>query len=193
MILASRNLHKVAEVSEILGVPIDPAPADLPDPVEDAVTFAGNALIKARQVVEATGEPALADDSGLCVEVLGGAPGIFSARWAGHHGDDAANLHLLLAQLEDVPDQHRRAHFECAAVLVMPDGREFIRVGTMPGTLLREPRGSGGFGYDPILQPDGCDVSSAELTPEQKNTISHRGKAFRALAEDLRAAGLLDA
>ncbi|MGO4428616.1 non-canonical purine NTP pyrophosphatase, partial [Streptomyces sp. MCAF7] len=120
--------------------------------------------------------------SGLCVDVLGGAPGIFSARWSGRHGDDRANLDLLLAQLGDVPEEHRAAHFECAAVLALPDGTERVVTGRLPGTLRREPTGGGGFGYDPILQPDGETRTCAELTPDEKNAISHRGKAFRALA-----------
>ena len=146
-----------------------------------AVTFADNALLKARYAARATGLPALADDSGLAVDVLGGAPGIFSARWSGRHGDDAANLRLLLAQLSDVPDAHRGAQFVCAAALVTPDGREHVETGTLRGALLREPVGDGGFGYDPILRPEGRDVSTAQLSPEDKNAISHRGHAFRAL------------
>ena len=191
LVLATRNAHKVGELREILADVLADLDlqivglADFPevaDVVEDGVTFAENALLKARAVAAATGLPALADDSGLAVDVLGGAPGIFSARWCGRHGDDAANLRLLLAQLADVPDAHRRARFVCAAALVTPAGVEVVETGEMPGTLTREPRGTGGFGYDPILIPDGHDVTSAELTPEQKNAISHRGGALRALA-----------
>jgi XTP/dITP diphosphohydrolase len=150
------------------------------------VTFAENSLLKARTVAEATGLVAIADDSGLAVDVLGGAPGIFSARWAGRHGDDAANLQLLLAQLADVPDEHRGAAFVCAAALAAPasdsvPANEVVQYGQLEGTLLREPRGDGGFGYDPILQPKGMDRSCAELSAEEKNAISHRGQAFRAL------------
>ncbi|MFH5822361.1 RdgB/HAM1 family non-canonical purine NTP pyrophosphatase [Georgenia sp. AZ-5] len=191
LLLATHNAHKVRELREILA-PLLPGldgeavhgAADLgaPEPVEDGVTFAENALIKARALAAATGLPAVADDSGLCVDVLGGAPGVFSARWCGRHGDDRANLELLLAQLSDVPERHRGAHFACAAALVTPSGREVVEEGTMPGTLLTAPRGEGGFGYDPILLPDGEDRSAAELTPAEKNAISHRGKAFRALA-----------
>ncbi len=158
------------------------------------MTFAENALIKARALVAATGLPAVADDSGLAVDVLGGAPGIFSARWAGRHGDDVANLELLLAQLGDVPAGHRAAGFVCAAALVTPDGTEVVRTGEMRGTLLTAPRGENGFGYDPILQPDeqpgapGTPRSAAELSPAEKNAISHRGKAFRALAPAIVAA-----
>ncbi|MGA8790702.1 MAG: non-canonical purine NTP pyrophosphatase, partial [Paenarthrobacter sp.] len=144
-----------------------------------------NSLLKARAVAEATGLIAIADDSGLAVDVLGGAPGIFSARWSGTHGDDAANLNLLLAQLSDVPDSFRGAAFVCAAALAVPgpDGiaRETVEYGQLEGTLLREPRGEGGFGYDPVLQPAGMDRSCAELSSAEKNAISHRGQAFRAL------------
>ena len=151
------------------------------------MTFAENSLLKARAVAQATGLVAIADDSGLAVDVLGGAPGIFSARWAGRHGDDAANLQLLLDQLADVPDEFRGAAFVCAAALAVPgcqrpeEGREVVEYGQLEGTLLRAPRGAGGFGYDPVLQPSGLDRSCAELSPEEKNAISHRGHAFRAL------------
>lgn len=186
MILASRNEHKLAEVRAILGRPIELAPADLPEPIEDDVTFRGNALIKARAVVEATGEIALADDSGLCVDVLGGAPGIFSARWAGEHGNDRANLELLLSQLADVRPENRGASFRCVAVACFPDGSEIIAEGRLPGTLATEPRGDGGFGYDPIFIPAGSKLTTAEMTREHKNDISHRGAAFRELAKRLR-------
>ena len=146
------------------------------------MTFAGNALIKARQLAEATGLLALADDSGICVDAMGGAPGVFSARWCGRHGDDAANLELLLAQMADVPERRRGASFVCAAAMAAPDGREEVAEGVMRGSLLFAPRGENGFGYDPIFRPEGLSVSSAELTPERKEAISHRGKAFRALA-----------
>lgn len=194
LVLATHNPHKVAELREILR-PLLPGlddhdvvgAADLgaDPPVEDGVTFAENALLKARALAAATGLPAVADDSGLCVDVLGGAPGVFSARWAGWHGDDRANLELLLAQLADVPERHRGAHFACAAALVTPGGLEVVEEGAMPGTLLTAPRGTGGFGYDPILRPAGDGRSSAELSPAEKNAISHRGKAFRALAPHL--------
>lgn len=188
LVLATRNPHKVAELRAILlpllpGAQIVGAEAfDVPEPVEDEVTFAGNALIKARQLAEATGLLALADDSGICVDAMGGAPGVFSARWCGRHGDDAANLDLLLAQMADVPERHRGASFVCAAAIAAPDGREEVAEGIMRGSLLFAPRGENGFGYDPIFRPEGLSVSSAELTPERKEAISHRGKAFRALA-----------
>ena len=159
---------------------------DIPDVKETGVTFAENALLKAHALARATGLPAVADDSGLCVDVLGGAPGIFSARWSGSHGDDRANLTLLLDQLSDVPDEHRAAHFACAAALALTDGTERVVEGRLRGRLRREPAGSHGFGYDPILQPDGDTRTCAEMTPEEKNAISHRGKAFRGLVPVVR-------
>ncbi|AZR00652.1 RdgB/HAM1 family non-canonical purine NTP pyrophosphatase [Trueperella pyogenes] len=188
IILATRNAHKVEEVRNILApllpsVPsISPVPAQLPEPVEDGATFAENAIIKANQVVRELGVPAIADDSGLCVDILGGAPGIFSARWSGRHGDDAANLDLLLAQLADVKPAQRGARFVCAAALALPDGTVVVEEGHMAGQLRYERAGEGGFGYDPIFQPEGYDVTNAQLSPADKNAISHRGKAFAALA-----------
>jgi XTP/dITP diphosphohydrolase len=160
----------------------------VPDVAETELSFAGNALLKAVAVAEATGLPAIADDSGICVDALNGMPGIFSARWAGQHGDDAANLDLLLAQVSDVPDEHRGAAFVCAAALAVPgpDGRRVVEEGRIDGVLLRERHGEGGFGYDPIFRPQGYDVSTAELAPEAKNRISHRRRAFAALAPHLR-------
>ncbi|MEW6869791.1 RdgB/HAM1 family non-canonical purine NTP pyrophosphatase [Trueperella pyogenes] len=188
IILATRNAHKVEEVRNILApllpsVPsISPVPARLPEPVEDGATFAENAIIKANQVARELGVPAIADDSGLCVDILGGAPGIFSARWSGRHGDDAANLDLLLAQLADVRPAQRGARFVCAAALALPDGTVVVEEGHMAGQLRYERAGEGGFGYDPIFQPEGYDVTNAQLSPADKNAISHRGKAFAALA-----------
>jgi XTP/dITP diphosphohydrolase len=197
IVLATHNAKKVGELRAILvaagldlpdGALVTSGDVGAPEPVEDGVTFAENALIKARVVCAATGLPAVADDSGLAVDVLGGAPGIFSARWAGKHGDDLANLELLLGQLGDVRPEHRQAGFVCAAALVTPDGREEVRTGEMRGVLETAPRGTNGFGYDPILVPDeapgagGRPRTAAELDPEEKNAISHRGKAFRALA-----------
>ncbi|RRC95294.1 RdgB/HAM1 family non-canonical purine NTP pyrophosphatase [Schaalia canis] len=190
LVFATNNAHKIEELEAILapawegfepGVVARMAEFNLPDPVEDGVSFAENSLLKARAVCAATGLPAIADDSGLSVDVLGGAPGIFSARWSGRHGDDAANLDLLLAQLADVPEAHRGAAFVSAAALVLPDGREFVEYGTVEGTLLRERRGENGFGYDPIFVPKGFEVTTAQMSPEEKNAISHRGIAFRAL------------
>ncbi|MEW2517744.1 RdgB/HAM1 family non-canonical purine NTP pyrophosphatase [Actinacidiphila alni] len=188
LVLATRNAHKVTELHAILtdsGLDVDLVGADaypeIPDVKETGVTFAENALLKARTLATATGLPAVADDSGLCVDVLGGAPGIFSARWAGKHGDDKANLDLLLAQLGDIDHPHRAAHFACAAALALPDGTTRVVEGRLRGTLRHTPTGTNGFGYDPILQPDGHTVTCAELTPSEKNAISHRGQAFRAL------------
>ncbi|MFC5801545.1 RdgB/HAM1 family non-canonical purine NTP pyrophosphatase [Streptomyces formicae] len=193
LILATRNAGKIAELRAILadaGLPHDLVGAeaypDIPDVKETGTTFAENALLKAHALASATGLPAVADDSGLCVDVLGGAPGIFSARWSGAHGDDAANLRLLLAQLADIGDEHRGAHFACAAALALPDGTERVVEGRLTGVLCHDPVGTNGFGYDPILQPEGYDVTCAQLTPEEKNAISHRGKAFRELVPVVR-------
>lgn len=190
LVFATGNAHKIAELEAILapawegyapGVIARMSDFNAPEPKEDGASFEENSLIKARALVELTGLPAIADDSGICVDVMGGAPGIFSARWSGAHGDDAANLDLLLAQLQDVPDRHRGAAFVSAAALVLPDGREFVERGEVRGVLIRERRGSGGFGYDPIFVPEGFSRTTAELSPEEKNAISHRGRAFRAL------------
>ncbi len=200
LVLATRNAHKVAELREILadalrrtgltlvGVQKFPQAGEV---VESGVTFAANALLKARATVQATGLPAVADDSGLAVDVLGGSPGVFSARWSGvsrstkdTHDKDRANNDLLLGQLADVPDEHRGAGFVCAAALVTPDGAEIVREGSVRGVLTRAPRGSGGFGYDPLLLlPDGRTL--AEYSSIEKHAVSHRGTAFRALADDL--------
>lgn len=189
LVLATRNRNKVAELLEILAdaeldeqiLTLDDV--DVPDTPETGVTFAQNALLKARAVVAATGLPAIADDSGLSVDVLGGAPGVFSARWSGGHGDDKQNLQLLLDQLADVPAEYRTAQFVCAAVAVWPDGREEVEIGSLSGVLAYEPRGSNGFGYDPIFEVRTADGqrTTAEMTPAEKHAISHRGRAFRAL------------
>ena len=192
-VLATRNRGKLAELVAILadaGVTEQILTLDdieVPDTPETGVTFAENALIKARAVVAATGLPAIADDSGLSVDVLGGAPGVFSARWSGRHGDDRANLDLLLAQLSDVPAEYRAAQFVCAAVAVWPDGREAVELGSVTGVLTFEPRGHNGFGYDPIFEvpTDAGPRTTAELSSEAKHAISHRGRAFRALAARL--------
>ncbi|GAB7033269.1 RdgB/HAM1 family non-canonical purine NTP pyrophosphatase [Streptomyces sp. NPDC021749] len=193
LILATRNAGKIRELHAILdaaGLDVELVGADaypeVPDVKETGVTFAENALLKAHALARATGHPAVADDSGLCVDVLGGAPGIFSARWAGKHGDDRANLDLLLAQLADIAEEHRAAHFACAAALALPDGTERVVEGKLEGTLRHAPTGTGGFGYDPVLQPLGETRTCAELTPDEKNAISHRGKAFRALVPVVR-------
>jgi len=192
LVLATHNQGKLRELRELLrgqvpGLDVDTDVVDAgalqaPDVAETGVTFAENARLKAHEVARFTGVLAIADDSGLAVDVLGGAPGIFSARWAGKHGNDAANLELLLAQLSDIGPAHRGARFVCAAALASPDGsHDAVEEGFLEGILLAEPRGAGGFGYDPIVQPLGMDVSCAELTAAEKNAISHRGHAFRAL------------
>lgn len=188
-VLATHNEGKKRELLTIL-LPalgedtevMTAAEAGLGDIPETGVTFAENALIKARAAAQATGHTSIADDSGISVDVLGGAPGIFSARWAGRHGDDRANLELLLAQLSDISAEHRGAQFRCAAAAVTPDGREFSAEGAMSGRLATSPAGENGFGYDPIFVPDGGDVSAAEMTSEEKNSRSHRKIAFDKLA-----------
>lgn len=200
IVLATRNRGKVREFRALLAASPELAGLDLESAVIDAetagcseipetgVTFEENSLIKARAVAAQTGLPAVADDSGLAVEVLHGAPGIFSARWAGKNASDAANLQLLLEQLGDISAEHRAAAFVCAASLVTPGGegvqpQEVTTFGRLEGTLLSAPRGEGGFGYDPILQPLGETRSCAELSMEEKNAVSHRGKAFAQLRE----------
>ncbi len=191
LVLATRNAHKVGELADILGaagldVELLPLPDDAPEVVEDGLTFAENALKKARSAAAATGLPSVADDSGLCVDALNGMPGVFSARWAGAGRDDAANLRLVLDQVADVPDEHRGAHFACAAALAMPAGEERVVEGRVTGVLIRTPRGTGGFGYDPAFVPLGHELTTAEMPAEQKNAISHRGEAFRKLVPVLR-------
>ena len=192
IVLATRNAHKVGELRAILadlGVEVDLVGVteypEVPDVAETELSFAGNALLKAVAVAEATGLPAIADDSGICIDALNGMPGIFSARWAGRHGEDAANLDLLLAQVSDVPDEHRGAQFVCAAALAEPGGRRVVEEGRIDGVLLRERHGAGGFGYDPVFRPNGSTLSTAELSAEEKNRISHRRRAFAALAPHL--------
>jgi XTP/dITP diphosphohydrolase len=189
LVLATANQQKLAELTRILEAgQVDVELVSLaefpgaPEVPETGATFAENALLKARAIAAFTGLPAVADDSGICVDALNGMPGVLSARWAGRHGDDAANLRLLLAQLADVPSERRGAHFTCAAALVLPGGNEHVTEGIMRGTLVREPRGQNGFGYDPIFAADGYSVTNGELGPDAKDAISHRGKALRALA-----------
>jgi XTP/dITP diphosphohydrolase len=188
LVLATRNEGKLRELARILGTRVRLAGLDAfagaPDVPETGATFEANALLKARAVAAYTKLPTVADDSGLCVDALNGMPGVLSARWAGQHGDDKANLDLLLAQIADVPDARRGARFVCAAALVVPaDGipGEWVVTGEVEGRLIRAPRGTGGFGYDPIFQADGFDVTTAEMTLDAKDAISHRGRAFRAL------------
>lgn len=186
ILLATRNVKKLVELQRILSgislVGLDDVPAydEIP---ESGLTFAENALIKAREGAARSGLPTVADDSGLAVDALNGMPGVFSARWSGRHHDDLANLELVLSQIADLPDSVRGATFVCAAVLALPDGREWTVHGEMRGRLVRSPRGTGGFGYDPIFVVDGDTRTNAELSPVAKDAISHRGKAFRALAQ----------
>ena len=154
----------------------------MPEVAETGRSFTQNALLKARAVAAFTGLPAVADDSGLCVDALNGMPGVLSARWSGSHGDDEANLQLLLAQLADVPAGERGARFVCVAALVLPSGPEHLAEGEVLGQLTRAPRGSNGFGYDPIFVPDGFELTTAQMSADEKDKISHRGKALRALA-----------
>jgi XTP/dITP diphosphohydrolase len=189
VVVATANPHKLAELARILAAGrVNVSVTGLaefpgaPDVRETGTTFADNALLKARAVAEFTGLPAVADDSGLCVDALNGMPGVLSARWSGKHGDEAGNLALLLGQLADVPEDRRGAHFTCAAALVLPAGREHVSEGTVHGRLIREGRGSNGFGYDPIFVPDSSELTTAEMSSEAKDAISHRGRALRALA-----------
>jgi XTP/dITP diphosphohydrolase len=187
LVLATRNAGKLRELARILGgqvklTGLDEFP-DAPDVPETGATFEANALLKARAIADHTGLPAVADDSGLCVDALNGMPGVFSARWAGAHGDDKANLDLVLAQVADVPDTRLGARFVCAAALVVPGKKphEVVVTGSLDGRLIRVPCGTGGFGYDPIFLPDGFTQTTAGMTAEEKDAISHRGRAFRAL------------
>ena len=187
LLLATRNEAKLAELRRILAPLVDAEVVGLSDfpayeePPETGATFMENALQKAREAVRRTRLPAVADDSGLAVDALNGMPGVLSARWAGRGRDDAANLRLVLDQIADVPDDRRGAAFLCAAALVTPGGEERVIEGRLDGTIVREPRGSRGFGYDPIFQPDGESRTTAEMDPAEKDAISHRGRAFRAL------------
>src|SRR5580698_1875482 len=189
LIVATRNPDKLVELRRILEagrVPVDVGDLDeypnLPEVAETGLTFSENALLKARAIAAFTGLPAVADDSGLCVDALNGMPGVLSARWSGRHGDDEANLRLVLAQLSDVPDERRGAQFVCSAALVLPSGKEHVSEGIVSGRLIREPRGTNGFGYDPIFVPDRSEMTTAEMDPAAKDAISHRGRALRALA-----------
>jgi XTP/dITP diphosphohydrolase len=197
LLVATRNPGKKVELQRILDAALAGASTGVavvtldevlayPEVPETGSTFAENALAKAREGVEHTGLPTVADDSGLAVDALNGMPGVLSARWAGRRKSDPANLELVLDQIEDLPDSARSARFICVAALVVPDGREFTVTGELTGALVRTPRGENGFGYDPIFLPDGYQRTSAELSPAEKDAISHRGTAFRALAEVVR-------
>ena len=208
LVLATANQPKLAELTRILAagrvgvdlVGLGEFPG-APEVAETGATFVENALLKARAMAQFTGLPAVADDSGLCADALNGMPGVLSARWSGRHGDDEGNLRLVLAQLADVPDDRRGAHFACAAALVLPSGKEHVSEGAVYGRLTSEPRGAGGFGYDPIFVPDPSELArggvpadssggltTAQMIPEAKDAISHRGRALRALAPVIAAA-----
>jgi XTP/dITP diphosphohydrolase len=195
LLLATRNPGKLVELRRIL---VDASGLDVvgladvpeyPEAPETGATFAENALAKARDAAEATGLPSVADDSGLTVDALNGMPGVLSARWSGRHGDDGANVDLLLAQLGDVPDERRGGAFVCAAALVVPGGPETVVHGEWAGTITRVPLGSNGFGYDPIFVPEGDTRTSAELSAAEKDALSHRARALHALLPALRALG----
>jgi XTP/dITP diphosphohydrolase len=200
LLLATRNAGKLAELQRLLETAVPGVEViglrdveEYPEAPETGATFEENALLKAREAVRYTGLPAVADDSGLTVDALNGMPGVLSARWSGRHGDDDANTALLLGQIGDVPDERRGAAFVCAAALVTPDGTERVLERQWRGSVIREKRGANGFGYDPVFVPEGLDVTSAELAPEEKDARSHRGQAFAALvpvlAETLGALG----
>ena len=189
LVLATQNSGKIKEFErllaefasdiQVLGLRDFP---DMPDIPETGESFIENSLLKARGISKFTNLPALADDSGLCIDYLNGDPGIYSARWAGTHGDDQANLEKLLSELKDVSDDKRTAHFTCVAALAMPDGRTHVEEGLFHGQILHAPVGQEGFGYDPIFQPLGMSISSAQMSPQEKDAVSHRGKALRLIA-----------
>ncbi|MGY1820758.1 RdgB/HAM1 family non-canonical purine NTP pyrophosphatase [Geodermatophilus sp. SYSU D00079] len=188
LLLATRNPGKLAELQRLLESAVPGVEVvglrdveEYPEAPETGATFAENALLKAREAVRYTGLPAVADDSGLTVDALNGMPGVLSARWSGRHGDDEANTALLLGQLADVPDERRGGAFVCAAAVVTPSGAEHVLERSWRGRVVREKRGSNGFGYDPVFQPDGLDLTAAELAPAEKDARSHRGQAFSAL------------
>ena len=188
LLLATRNAGKLAELRRLLEAAVPGVEVvglrdveEYPEAPETGATFAENALLKAREAVRYSGLPAVADDSGLTVDALNGMPGVLSARWSGRHGDDDANTALLLGQIADVPDERRGAAFVCAAALVTPDGTERVLERQWRGSVVREKRGTNGFGYDPVFVPEGLELTSAELAPEEKDARSHRGQAFAAL------------
>jgi len=192
LLLATANKKKLVELQRILDLALGAERIalvglghfeDYPDIPETGLTFGENALTKAREGAKRTGLPTVADDSGISIDALNGMPGVFSARWSGKRGDDNANLDLVLAQISDVQDVQRGGAFVCAAALVLPNGREHLVEGKQRGTILRSRRGEGGFGYDPIFLGEGQTKTNAELSPAEKDAISHRGKAFRELAK----------
>jgi XTP/dITP diphosphohydrolase len=192
LVLASGNPHKAAEITDILlaaglDVEILPRPAEVPEVVEDGLTLEDNARLKAVALCEATGLPAVADDTGLEVDALGGAPGVWSARYAGEHATYEDNVQKLLGELQGVPSERRGARFATVALVRWPDGREVAAIGEVEGDIVEEPRGGAGFGYDPVFRPaEGDGRTFAEMTPAEKHAVSHRGRAFRTLADGLR-------
>src|SRR5258708_8390634 len=194
LVLATANPHKLMELTRILAA--EHVNVDLvglgefpgaPDVAETGATFAENALLKASAVAAFSGLASVADDSGLCCDAMNGMPGVLSARWSGRHGCDAENLKLLLGQLSEVPDERRGAHFSCVAALVLPSGQQALSEGALRGRLIREPRGTHGFRYDPIFVPEGDRRTTAEMSAEEKDAISHRGRAFRGLSTAISA------
>lgn len=188
IVIASKNAGKIAEFQRILsevGISVI-TDIDFPDVAETGSTFEENAILKARAVSSFTNLPALADDSGLSVEALNGAPGIFSARYSGRHGDDVANISRLLEDLKGVLDENRRAKFVAVLALVTPDGRELLVRGELEGKLRNQPTGTNGFGYDPIFEPENSNRTLGELSPSEKDAISHRSKALRDLTPKIR-------
>ena len=198
LVLASANPHKAAEITEILlgaglAVEVLPRPVDVPEVVEDGVTLEDNARLKAVALVEATGLPAVADDTGLEVDALGGAPGVWSARYAGEDATYEENVQKLLQELQGVPAERRTARFSTVALVRWPDGREVAAIGEVEGDIVEEARGAEGFGYDPVFRPvEGDGRTFAEMTPAEKHAVSHRGRAFRTLAEGLRVVDALE-
>jgi XTP/dITP diphosphohydrolase len=191
-VVASANAHKVEELRALFAttpVTLEPPPAELAMPEETGTTFLANARLKARAVARATGQVALADDSGLEVDALGGDPGVRSARYAGDDASDAGNNRKLLEELRGIHGVNRRARFRCVLALVAPDGREVTAEGRIEGFVRLEPAGSGGFGYDPLFTPEGDSRSLAEYAPDEKNAVSHRGNAARKLVESLQRLG----
>ncbi len=188
LVLATRNKGKVAEVQRLISMHVphislrSVAEFNLEDVEETGTTFEANALLKAQTIARQTGLPALADDSGIAIDALGGAPGVHSARWSGVHGDDAANIAKVLLELNHVPDEKRSAQFVCVIALAHPDGRSLTVRGEVAGIVRREPVGEYGFGYDPIFQPAGFTITTAQMDPATKDSISHRGKALREIA-----------
>ena len=188
LVLATRNKGKIVEVQRLVSVYAphiklrSVAEFNLDDVEETGSTFEENALLKAETIARQTGLPSLADDSGIAIDALGGAPGVYSARWSGTHGDDAANIEKVLRELKEVPDHKRGAQFVCVIALALPDGRSMTVRGEVAGVVRHEPVGEYGFGYDPIFQPIGFSVTTAQMDPETKDSISHRGKALREIA-----------